>query len=212
MMKEKVTIKEGGWYWPADDMHSFKEQKKNLDLYDAIAPYLRGNKMMIQAGGNCGLLLNTFVDKFETIYTFEPESLNFYCLNQNVTSENVIKMQACLGYERTPVNVKHLDNWKDIGGSHVSGAGKIPMISIDSLNLDGCDLIQLDVEGYELNALIGAKETVLKYKPVICVEFYEPWAARYGNTCSQLEDFILSLGYTRSETVYNQDNIFIPVV
>lgn len=33
-------------------------------------------------------------------------------------------------------------------------------------------LIKLDVEGYELEALIGAKETIKKFKPVIVISVY----------------------------------------
>ena len=41
---------------------------------------------------------------------------------------------------------------------------------IDSLNLQICDLIQLDIEGFEYQALVGAKETLERCKPVIIVE------------------------------------------
>jgi FkbM family methyltransferase len=59
-------------------------------------------------------------------------------------------------------------------GSHTVndtvGLGKIPMLMIDTLKLDACDLIQLDVEGYEGKVLEGAIETIIRYKPVITVE------------------------------------------
>jgi hypothetical protein len=38
------------------------------------------------------------------------------------------------------------------------------------LKLDACDLIQLDVEGFEGKVLEGAIETIIKYSPVITTE------------------------------------------
>ncbi|MEW7983061.1 MAG: oligosaccharide flippase family protein, partial [gamma proteobacterium symbiont of Phacoides pectinatus] len=39
----------------------------------------------------------------------------------------------------------------------------ISVIAVDDLKMNNLSLIQLDVEGYELNALIGAKNTILKW-------------------------------------------------
>lgn len=41
---------------------------------------------------------------------------------------------------------------------------------IDDLDLESCDLIQLDVEGYEHEVLTGAIKTIEKFKPTISVE------------------------------------------
>ena len=79
---------------------------------------------------------------------------------------------------------------------------------IDNLNLHGCDLIQLDVEGYELNALLGAIETIKKYKPVLCIEFCEKWLNRYNDSSEKVLDLIYSLGYKLVDE-YGVDKIFI---
>lgn len=209
-MKNEIVIKEGKWIWPKNDSTSWDGQNNNVDLVNQIMPFVKNRKVMIQAGGNCGFILSTFLDKFDVIYTFEPDPLNFYCLNQNITDKKVIKLQSCLGYEKNTVLIKHLDREKiDIGGTHVSGPGNTPTISIDSLNLPGCDLIQLDVEGYELKALLGAVETIKKYKPVLCVEFCEKWLKRYGDSCEILQSFIEGLGYKHIHS-FNVDKIFIP--
>ena len=43
-------------------------------------------------------------------------------------------------------------------------------ITIDSLNLHTCDYIKIDVEGAEILVLMGAIETIKKFKPVIMFE------------------------------------------
>ena len=46
----------------------------------------------------------------------------------------------------------------------------MPMVRIDSLERDRIDLIKLDVEGMEVEALAGASETLRRHKPIIFVE------------------------------------------
>ena len=211
-MKNEVVVKEGGWIWPKSDESSWEGQNEYNNLAQYVLPYVSNRDVMIQAGGNCGFILSTFVNHFNTIYTFEPDPINFYCLNQNVTSPNVFKMQCCLGKESTPVNTQQLDRpgrLRDTGGVHVEGQGATPTIVIDSLNLPACDLIQLDVEGYELNALLGAVNTIKKYKPVLCIEFCEKWLNRYKTTSDNIETLLAELGYKYVE-LHGADRIYIP--
>ena len=91
-MKDQVTLKNNKWVWPIIDENSWEGQNQFTDMADIVLPYVKNKNIMIQAGGNCGFLLSQFVEHFDTIYTFEPDPVNFYCLNQNITSPNVIKM------------------------------------------------------------------------------------------------------------------------
>jgi len=210
-MKAATTTKNDKWIWPIADEKSWEGQNEYLDLVDHVLPHLKKNNVMIQAGGNCGLLLSTFVDHFDFIYTFEPDPVNFYCLTQNISSDKVSKIQACLGESNGTTKVQQLvrpDRPHDTGGVHICGDGYLPLLSIDSLNLPECDLIQLDVEGYELNALLGAIETIKKYKPVLCVEFYEKWLNRYDSTSGDILNLIYNLGYKLVDE-YGVDKIFV---
>ena len=212
-MKHLTTIRENSeaqqLVWPAHDHYGWVGQNTFLDLHNQIKPYLRGRNTMVQAGGNCGLVLNTFVDMFDTIYTFEPEPLNFYCLVQNVSSSNVIKMQACLGDRTGLVGIQPLAaHAVDIGGYHVSAEPcTIPMLTVDSLDLKHCDLLQLDVEGGEYTALKGATNTIEKFKPVICIEVMGIYLNRYGKSEDDLFDLMKELGY-KEQAIYGSDHIY----
>lgn len=210
-MKNLTIIKDNKWVWPASDENSWKHQSEYNDLAIHLLPYVKNKNLMIQAGGNCGYLLSTFVDHFNIIYTFEPDPINFYCLNNNISSQNVIKMQCCLGNDGMPVSTQQLirpDRPNDTGGVHVFGKGTTPSIAIDTLNLSGCDLIQLDIEGYEYKALLGSKETIKKYKPVLCIEFCEKWLERYNDNSEKILGLLNELNYIHVET-YGVDKIFI---
>jgi hypothetical protein len=88
----------------------------------------------------------------------------------------------------------------DNGAFYVSGKGNIPTLKIDDLNLDECDFIQLDIEGFEYQALLGGIETIKKYYPVICVEWHKDWAGRYGNTFENMNGLLSDLGYSIQNT------------
>jgi FkbM family methyltransferase len=209
-MKNLTVIKDNKWIWPANDENSWNGQNECQDLPLHVLPYVKNKNVMIQAGGNCGFMLSKFVDHFKTIYTFEPDPVNFYCLNQNVTQDNVIKMQCCLGSDNNPVKVQQLvrpGRLHDIGGVHIAGYGYTPSITIDGLNLPECDLIQLDIEGFELNALLGGLETIKKYKPVLCIEFCEKWLNRYDSSSEKIEKLLEELGY-QHRTSHGVDRIY----
>jgi len=206
-MKQLTTIKENGWHWPATGDYTWDVVSASLGLHAVIAPYLKQTNVVVQAGGNGGLMVQPFAEKFKYIYTFEPDPVNFYCLTLNVTGSNVHKFQACLGNERAMISLNTMYE-NDNGAFFVQGKGRVPVLRIDDLGLEECDLIQLDIEGFEYQALLGGLDTIKKYKPVIAVEFCAPWAERYGITETILEDLLINqLGYTKVN-VYDQDRIY----
>lgn len=210
-MKQATTIKNDKWTWPISDQVSFEAQITQNKLIENLLPYVDNKRIMVQAGGNCGLIPSAFSEYFDVIYTFEPDPVNFYCLVQNVNNPNVIKIQGCLGDSNKMLSTQQLlrNNMPhDIGGVHISGEGFTPVFKIDDLNLPYCDLIQLDIEGYEYKALLGAINTIEKYKPTLCIEIYHEWLARYNNTENEIMDLLFKYGYKHVSDYY-ADKIFV---
>ena len=54
--------------------------------------------------------------------------------------------------------------------SGTTGTVQFPRRTLDSFSLDRVDFIKIDVEGQELPVVTGARETILRSRPVICVE------------------------------------------
>jgi FkbM family methyltransferase len=48
----------------------------------------------------------------------------------------------------------------------------VDITSIDAMDLPSLDFFKLDVEGYEVPALVGALDTIKKYRPWIWVEYF----------------------------------------
>lgn len=208
-MIDHVEIR-NGWYWPKSDKRCWEYMLSHPDVPQLVASYVKkkNRKVVIQAGGNCGFYPKQYADLFETVYTFEPDWLNFYCLNLNVPNSNVIKNQSCLGNEHKLVNL----NIKEVnrGKNYVNGNGIYPVYKIDDLNLENCSAIQLDIEGFEYYALLGAVNTINKFKPVIVLEIWDQLKNRFENDINTLTyNLLKDLNYEHVNTIHESDKVFI---
>ncbi len=159
---------ERGLKWPASDRRCAPDVFDRLGDLDAAYRHCRNFRVAVQAGGNCGVWPQAMASRFEKVHTFEPDLTNYECLCVNVTAGNVTKIGAALGECSGTVGmILRLDN---VGAHQIDGTGSIPMVRLDDFELKICDLIYLDIEGYELPALRGAYETIGRCRPTIAVE------------------------------------------
>lgn len=198
-----------GWYWPKSDKRCWEYMQSHPDVPKLVSSFLgkKNRKVIVQAGGNCGFYPKQYADLFDVVYTFEPDWLNFYCLNLNVPNSNVIKTQSCLGNEHKLVNL----NIKEInrGKNYINGEGLYPVFRIDDLNLHNCNAIQLDIEGFEYYALLGSIETIKKFNPIIVLEMWDQLDSRYEkNINHKTIELLNSLGYSQIDTIYDSDKVF----
>lgn len=209
---EKVRVREDNidgmshWMWPKTDSGAWDgpSMEWTRSHRDGYLKYCKKFDVVVQAGGNCGLYPALLSNHFSRVYAFEPDPLNFHCLVNNCQSPNIFKFNAALG-DTNKMLFLYNGNEGNVGCHTVSDDGEkyplkmayIPTFTIDQLALDTCDLIQLDCEGYEPNVILGALETIEKFKPVISLE-----------TTNQETDLILAqYGYTHKLTV-GSDKIF----
>jgi FkbM family methyltransferase len=66
----------------------------------------------------------------------------------------------------------------------------VDVTSIDAMALPRLDFFKLDVEGYEVPALIGAYKTIKKYRPWIWVEYFITGAEPIKQTLTGLDDYV----------------------
>jgi FkbM family methyltransferase len=210
-MMETHIEKINNFYMPSNGIRKLMPEWQNQPRQ--ISSYTRNQKVCIEAGGYIGHYTSIYSDIFDTVYSFEPDPLNFYCLNKNVQNDNVIKMQCCLGDSHGLVGitlpVKHRN--KEVvrtGMYYVTDNGVIPTILIDDLKLEACDLIQLDIEGYEIHALKGALSTIEKFRPTICLEINKS-LKNFNYSKKDVYNFLHSLNYIETDFI-NEDVIFQP--
>ena len=120
---------------------------------------------------------------------FEPDSLHYQCLVKNVTAD-VETHQLAVGSEEKLISLSD-DNFTQ--SKRIVGEGIIPMITIDNMKLDPVDLIKIDVEGYEMEVLKGAKKT-LEDVNYLMIELNNN-TKKYGSSNIEIEKYIHSLGF-----------------
>lgn len=220
-MYRQITIKQTDqgeyFYWPNADEYCWQGLNNTTSTPERLMAHVPNRGVVVQAGGNAGFYIQKYARAFERVYTFEPEPINFFCLNANtINYPNVVKFQACVGDTNKLVAIEH--NASDFGGIHIFEKPHqysheqllkptmIPVIRIDDLALDACDLIQLDTEGYEYYALLGALETINKYKPIVCIE--QAWSENYYSIpFEQTEKILLDLGYEQIDS-FESDRVY----
>lgn len=193
----------GDW-WPRGDVECRASIEAFSSDVDAIIKHVEHAGVCIQAGGNVGMWPKKLAGLFDSVYTFEPDNANFQCLCRNVPELNVIKMQAILGSRRGLVKLATTRH--NCGAHFVDGNGIIPTLRIDDLGLDACDLIQLDVEGFEYSALLGAGKTIDKFKPVIVCE-EKGLGEKFGISDEAIGVFLGVFGYEVVERL-NRDVVY----
>lgn len=163
-----IAKDDGAWDGIRDDW-----PKHNAKILEHVTEF----NTVIQAGGHQGLYPRLLSDVFKFVYTFEPDPINFHCLVNNCQRDNIFKFNSALGDKHAMVLMnapeKDLTTLKDNSGMNRVDAdkvGNVPQLMIDDLNLNHCDLIWLDIEGYEIRALSGAFNTIDKFKPVVIIE------------------------------------------
>jgi len=215
---DDLIVKHNDFYWVKNDGDGVTETYaspssccyhltvKYPNVPTEISQYVPNKRVVVQAGGNVGFYVKQYAELFETVYTFEPEPILFHCLNLNIVSENVHKFQACLGDNNDFLSVgRYLS---DVGSTHVTGGGNIPTYKIDDLKLEICDVIQLDVEGYEYNILKGAIDTIKRCKPIIVIEDPAIWLKRYNASVLEFTQFLQSLNYIKTRVLSNNDIMY----
>jgi FkbM family methyltransferase len=162
------------------------------------------NQSMVHAGTYFGDMLPAFSKSTTgTVYAFEAVPENFYCAKQTINLnklDNVILTNAGVSEKEGTLDIGISNDVEKFGGQSSfckteDNTVTVKVVTIDSAIKDPVSIIQLDVEGHEMEALRGAIETIRKYKPILILETVD-------QTDSFWKEEILPLGYKQTATVH----------
>lgn len=72
---------------------------------------------------------------------------------------------------------------------------QVPQLTLDSYNFTDVDIIKIDVEGYELQVLEGAHQTIANNRPIVQIECVETQPRAFGKTIHDLMDYFTAKDY-----------------
>ena len=153
---------------------------ENFVKEDLMVHYFKQStrRTVIDVGASYGWMAVSLAKYFKDVKCFEIREDVRYALRQNVSTFSNVEVFDC-GLSDKEKQVKFL-NTRSTGHTRVledwvdkfkPGKGKDTAVSpLDSFNFKDVDCIKLDVEHYEFNVLLGAEETIKKWKPLLIVE------------------------------------------
>ena len=141
---------------------------------------------------------------FDNILCFEASVENFDALVLNVGK--FAQCQWCaLSDHKGHLFLHDIDTPHHSGSKYLSDVENEYTVFTSPLDwhqLDGCDLLKIDVEGHELQVLQGARQTIKKFRPVIAIEV---WDENFVPVAGLLEE----LGYTKAVKTTNATPTYI---
>jgi FkbM family methyltransferase len=202
-----MIVKRQGWHVPEHDNVCLGFLLEQVPNFYVMLKYCKQKRSVIQAGGNIGVWPTEMAKVFQKVYTVEPDARNFEALKMNISHIPNIDYKNCaFGKEPGTGSIDDIIPG-NIGAYQVKVGADFDIITIDSLNITDCDLLQLDVEGFEQFAIEGALETIKASWPVIALELKE-LGKRYGCPDYVSHEWLGNLGYKRVERV-GCDDIFV---
>jgi len=205
-----------GWLLPRSDRHfshylASAPKVEGRRMYQpqhiqAVLEICRSRRLAVDVGAHVGFWSYYLALNFRAVHAFEPSEAFAHCFERNVRAKNVVLHRAALGAEEGSVALETVAG--NSGATHVrpGAAGDVRMRRLDDYGFENLDLLKVDVEGYERRVLTGARDTLVRCKPVVIVE-QKDFASRYGDERFAAADFLRSLGAQQLGQVV-QDLIF----
>ena len=161
---------------------------------------------ILEIGANIGNHMLYYCSRLDAkaVHCFEPNSLNFENLQKNVALNNledrVFLYKKAAGdamgrgreknFSLANTGMNAVEKLDDTAGDNTG----IEIVTIDSFHFSNLNFIKIDVEGFELEVLKGARQTLQVCNPVVMVEVFE-------NNKPKVDEWMHSLGYKEVLTI-----------
>lgn len=187
-------------YW------GFSERSRN-SLY-ALA---KESDVVFDIGANMGdvtLNMAKIVGETGKVFAFEPYHETFEKLRRNYelnTFDNIELIESALAEKKGMVQMVRMDEHNSgmnrvASGNSDSSSAFIKTTSLDEFvetnRIEKISLIKIDVEGFEMNVLRGARRTLQQLRPSLFIEIDDNNLRGQGASSVELLDFLKTFGYS----------------
>jgi FkbM family methyltransferase len=183
------------------------------ELSSQMKKYLKKGDVFLDIGANIGyhsLFVASSLQGSGKVYSFEPLSRLCEQLKKSISLNEFSNIEVCnFGLAETDSIHEIYLREENIGGSSVLNFSTMESFKVEEKemitlkNLDNflgkeavVNMIKIDVEGYELEALTGAHFILTKNKPIIFMEFSPIFYSQdYEHKAKDLISYLEVMGY-----------------
>ena len=165
---------------------------------DNALSYVKNWRVCLDIGSNIGQWTRPLAKKFNSVICFEPNPNFRECFKKNIQEKNVLLWPYGLSDKEHKAK-------QDFNSTVLQQEdGDIDCRTLDSFGLTNVDFVKIDVDGFEVPLLNGARETLTENSPVINIEMKRDKRAGVVTKC---ESILKELGYkfknrTKSDEVW----------
>jgi FkbM family methyltransferase len=196
-------------------------------MHNIFEKYINKESIVLEGGCHIGTHTLKLGLLGKQVLSFEPMIKSNIILRENLKINNITNVTV---YNEGLSNKTEVAYFEWIGHNNPGGSGltnnpmgkpnyekniktsnyPVNLITIDSLQLEKLDFIKLDVEGYEINVIEGALDTIKKCNPIITMEVWENFNGKYSlQHAKSTFKILLDNGYTIHH-IRGPDFLFLP--
>lgn len=226
--------KTGNYYLPQfalrDIIRSEIINNKIFDekVYEAARKYIKEDSIVLDVGANFGQLSLLFskCKRNVEVYSFEASKYIYEILEKNIfiNNANIKSFNNLVGNEtKEDQLIKKIDISKyytygsnmiekiESNINSISHVEKINSIRIDDIFFDKkISLIKIDVQGYDLEVLKGAKKTILRHQVPVIFEYESDFENNFNYTFSSFEKYIDEIDYKIELKIDTSNYLIVP--
>ena len=223
LRKDKRVIKRGGITYEVDlteavDLSMFLFGKFQKHVTSNKYVNLPKDAIIVDIGANFGIMSLQYAKLVPAgrVYAFEPSHYAFSRLKRNFVlnpglSNRIVAVQSFVSSASSKeTDMRAYSSWKVAGeakdrkhsvhGGTVKSAEGVGVVSLDDFcrenKIGRLDFIKIDTEGYEYDALEGARQVIAEFKPAVIFEVGIYAMKERAIEFKQYADFFNSLGYS----------------
>lgn len=200
---EKILSRYGDFYIPvgedliSNSLRVYGEwAQREIALLNA---FIVPGQTVVDAGAYIGTHSRAFSERVGlngTVYAFEPNPKSFTILQRNVKAAPLANIQSFnlgLGAQTEYLAIQLDENLHNCASAsmtkaHHASVGTVQVQALDDRDVPVIHLLKVDVEGMELQLLLGAERTINRDRPLIFLEVnslegsqgFLPWATQHG--------------------------------
>lgn len=177
--------------------------------FENFLQLLKSNFIVLDVGANIGVTALPFSQRVNKVIGFEPSSANFIRLKKHVelnAIKNITLVSKGLGDKETTRFLETIDdsnpgmNRIRSVNSNKNDCESVEIVTIDEFVADNSikrvDAIKIDIEGFEMKAILGAQHTLQKFHPIMYIELDDENLKEQGDSAIELIQKLKEFGYT----------------